>query len=61
VCMDQTMLDVTDIAHVRQGDEVVLIGAQGEERITVDEVAQRLGTIHYEVISEILARVPRVV
>ncbi len=61
VCMDQTMLDVTDVPHVRQGDEVVLIGAQGEERITVDEVAQRLGTIHYEVISEILARVPRVV
>ena len=61
VCMDQTMIDVTDIPHVRQGDEVVLIGSQGDARITVDEVARRLGTIHYEVISEILARVPRVV
>ncbi|MBC7235271.1 MAG: alanine racemase [Chloroflexi bacterium] len=61
VCMDQTMLDVTDIPHVRQGDEVVLIGSQGEETITVDEVARRLGTINYEVISEILARVPRMV
>ena len=61
VCMDQTMLDVTDIPDVRQGDEVVLIGSQGAERITVEEVAQRLGTINYEVISEILARVPRVV
>jgi len=61
VCMDQTMLDVTDIPGVRQGDEVVLIGAQGDERITVDEVAARLGTINYEVVSEILARVPRVV
>jgi len=61
VCMDQTMIEVTDIPGVRQGDEVVLIGSQGEERITVDEVAQRLGTINYEVISEILARVPRIV
>lgn len=61
VCMDQTMIDVTEVPGVRQGDEVVLIGTQGEERITVDEVAQRLGTINYEVISEILARVPRIV
>ena len=61
VCMDQTMIDVTDIPNVRQGDEVVLIGTQGTSRITVDEVARRLGTINYEVVSEILARVPRVV
>lgn len=61
VCMDQTMIDVTAIPNVRQGDEVVLIGEQGEERITVEDVAERLGTINYEVVSEILARVPRVV
>jgi alanine racemase len=61
VCMDQTMIDVTEIPEVRQGDEVVLIGAQGEERITAEDVAERLGTINYEVVSEILARVPRVV
>ena len=61
VCMDQTMIDVTDIPGVQQGEEVVLIGSQGKERITVDDVAKRLGTINYEVISEILARVPRVV
>jgi len=61
VCMDQTMIDVTAIPGVRQGDEVVLIGAQGNERITAEEVAERLGTINYEVVSEILARVPRVV
>ena len=60
VCMDQTMIDVTDIPGVRQGDEVVLIGSQGGEQLTVDEVAERLGTINYEVVSEILARVPRV-
>ncbi len=60
VCMDQTMINVTHIPDVRQGDEVVLIGRQGSEEITVDEVARRLGTINYEVVSEILARVPRV-
>jgi len=60
VCMDQTMIDVTRIEGVRQGDEVVLIGEQGGDRITVGDVAERLGTINYEVVSEILARVPRV-
>jgi alanine racemase len=59
--MDQTMIDVTAIADVRQGDEVVLIGEQGNERITAEDVAERLGTINYEVVSEILARVPRIV
>jgi alanine racemase len=61
VTMDQTMLDVTDIPGARQGDEVVLIGRQGEMAITVEEVAERLGTINYEVVSEILARVPRII
>jgi alanine racemase len=54
------MIDVTDIPGVRRGDEVVLIGQQGGGRITVGEVAERLGTTNYEVVSEILARVPRV-
>jgi alanine racemase len=61
VCMDQTMIDVSGIPNVRQGDEVVLIGEQGGEHITAEDVAQQLGTINYEVVSEILARVPRVV
>jgi alanine racemase len=61
VCMDQTMIDVTAIPNVRQGDEVVLIGEQGGEQITAEDVAERLGTISYEVVSEILARVPRIV
>ncbi len=59
VCMDQTMINVTHIPDVRQGDEVVLIGRQGDAEITVEEVAERLGTISYEVVAEILARVPR--
>jgi alanine racemase len=61
VCMDQTMISVDHIPNVRAGDEVVLIGPQGQDRITAEEVAEWLGTINYEVVSEILARVPRVV
>jgi alanine racemase len=60
VCMDQCMVDVTHIPQVRMGDEVVLIGRQGNVTLTAEQVAERLGTINYEVVSEILARVPRV-
>jgi alanine racemase len=60
VCMDQSMVDISHIPDVRVGDEVVLIGRQGAAALTAETVAQRLGTINYEVVSEILARVPRV-
>jgi alanine racemase len=60
VCMDQCMIDVSHIPQTRVGDEVVLIGRQGSATLTAEQVAQRLGTINYEVVSEILARVPRV-
>jgi len=60
VCMDQCMIDVTHIPQTRIGDEVVLIGRQGNAELTAETVAERLGTINYEVVSEILARVPRV-
>ncbi len=60
VSMDQTMINVTNIPDVNIGDEVVLIGKQGDEQITADDVAKQLGTINYEVVSTILARVPRV-
>ena len=60
VCMDQCMIDVTHIPQARSGDEVVLIGHQGEASLSAEQVAERLGTINYEVVSELLARVPRV-
>ncbi len=60
VCMDQCMVDVSAIPQVKMGDEVVLIGRQGEASLSAERVAERLGTINYEVVSEILARVPRV-
>jgi alanine racemase len=59
ICMDMCMVDVTDVADVAAGDEVVLIGRQGEEKITADEVAGLAGTISYEVLCAISARVPR--
>lgn len=59
ICMDQCMVDVGD-APVQVGDEVVLIGKQGDKEITVDEIASLLGTINYEVVCMISHRVPRV-
>jgi alanine racemase len=58
VTMDQIVVDVGG-AEVAVGDEVVLLGAQGDERITVGEWAERLGTIPYEVLCGIGPRVPR--
>jgi alanine racemase len=60
VCMDQCIVDISHIQHVREGDEVVLIGRQENAVLSAETVANRLGTINYEVVSEILARVPRV-
>ena len=60
VCMDQTMLDLgPDEPTVNVGDEVVLIGTSGGERIGVEEIARLMGTITYEVTCLITARVPR--
>ena len=59
VCMDQTMIDVTDIDSVQAGDEVVLIGKQGAEEIRAEEVAEKLGTNNYETVTTINARVER--
>ena len=60
VTMDQTMIDVTDIADAAIGDEVVLVGTQQDQRITADDLAVRTGTIAYEVLCALGARVPRV-
>ncbi len=59
VCMDLTMVDVTDIPHVSLGDEVILIGKQGKEQITPEEIADKTDSIPYEVLCSIGKRVPR--
>lgn len=59
VCMDQCMTQLDAVPEAEAGEEVVLVGRQGNERITAEEVAQRWGTINYEVVCGIGARVPR--
>jgi alanine racemase len=60
VCMDTIMADVTDITDVSYKSEAVLIGRQGKERITADDIADKTGTIPYEVLTSIGERVKRV-
>lgn len=59
ICMDMTMVDVTEIPDVSLGDSVVLIGRQGNERITAEELAALCGTISYEIMLSITPRVPK--
>ncbi len=59
VCMDQFMIDVTDIPDVKPGDDVILMGSDGNISITADEIAKVLDTINYEVVCMIGKRVPR--
>lgn len=61
VCMDMLMADVTDIPGVTLADEVVLLGEQGDERVTPEELAELAGTIPYEIMLGFLPRVRRVV
>ncbi|MDZ4383601.1 MAG: alanine racemase, partial [Thermodesulfovibrionia bacterium] len=60
VCMDMIMIDVTDIEGAAINDEVVLIGRQGDNTITADDIAKLTDTISYEVLCSIGKRVPRV-
>jgi alanine racemase len=59
VCMDQFVVDVTSIPGVQQDDEVVLVGRQGQERISAEEVGRLAGSINYEVTTGLLPRVVR--
>jgi len=59
VCMDLALLDVGHIEGVRTGDEAVILGRQGAETVPADEIADLVGTINYEIVSSITARVPR--
>lgn len=59
VCMDVSVVCLEPTDNVSVGDEVVLIGRQGDAEITVDEIAHRAGTIPYEILTQITARVPK--
>jgi alanine racemase len=60
VCMDFIMVDVTHIPRVSAGDEVILMGRQGKEQITPEEIAEKIKSISYEVLCSIGKRVPRI-
>lgn len=60
VSMDTTLIDVTDIPEVTQGDEVILIGKSETTSLTAEEVAEQVGTIPYEILCNISKRVPRI-
>ena len=60
VCMDNCVVNVQSLPEVRHDEEVVVIGRQGDQKISADEIAGMLGTINYEVTCGISARVPRV-
>ena len=60
VCMDQIMVDVTDICDAEEGDEVTLIGKDGKDVISVEEAAGLAGTFNYEFVCNIGKRIPRV-
>lgn len=59
VCMDQLMLDVSEAGNVKEGDYITVIGKDGSESITADELAAKNGTVNYEMICAIGERVPR--
>jgi alanine racemase len=59
VCMDQCMLQLDGVPDAIPGDEVVLLGAQGDQKITADDLAAKWGTINYEVVCGLADRLPR--
>lgn len=60
ICMDQCMVDVTDIGNVNVGDEVILLGEDNGLKFNADDIAELIGTINYEITCMIGKRVPRV-
>ena len=61
VCMNMTMIDVSDVPGAAEDDEVVLLGAQGDESITAEDLARLAGTINYEIITRAAHGAPRIV
>lgn len=60
ICMDQCMIDVTDIGDVHVGDEVIVLGRDKDLKFDADDMAKAMGTINYEVLCMIKQRIPRV-
>jgi len=61
VCMNMTMIDVSDVPGTSEGDEVVLLGSQGDESVTAEDLARLAGTINYEIVTRAAPGAPRIV
>ena len=60
ICMDQCMVDVTDVPEVKVGDEVIIMGTDGVNTILADDIADATGTINYEICCAFGQRLPKV-
>ena len=60
ICMDQCMIDVTDVPDVKEGDEVIIMGSDGTNTILADEIADATGTINYEIVCAFGQRLPKI-
>ncbi|WP_252243936.1 MULTISPECIES: alanine racemase [unclassified Clostridium] len=60
ICMDQCMIDVTDIDDIHVGDEVIILGEDGNLKLTANDLAKSMGTINYEILCMLKYRIPRV-
>lgn len=60
ICMDQCMIDVTDIGDINVGDEVIILGTQENLKLDADDLAEMMGTINYEILCMLKYRIPRV-
>jgi len=60
ICMDQCMIDVTDVPNVKTGDEVIIMGSDGKNTILADDIADATGTINYEIVCAFGQRLPKV-
>lgn len=60
ICMDQCMVDVTDVPDVKVGDEVIIMGTDGKNTILADDIAKATGTINYEIVCAFGQRLPKV-
>lgn len=60
ICMDQCMIDLTDVPNVKVGDEVIIMGSDGKNTILADDIANATGTINYEILCAFGQRLPKV-
>lgn len=60
ICMDQCMIDVTDVPNIKLGDEVIIMGTDGKNTILADDIANATGTINYEIVCAFGQRLPKV-